>query len=234
MRLTHTFSNGALLEQALTHPSFSHLHGNVPHNQRLEFLGDAVVGMIATDLLFREFPGWDEGALSRGRSALVKTETFASIAEELGIVEVLRVERGGLGSGRKVLADAFEAVVGAVWLDGHAQAGEGCAWEAVRAFVEPLLLPRVRALPREAPPRDPVSTLQVRAQASGKGTPSYEVVAIEGRPPDEIFRVRVHVAGGTYGPAEGRSKRTAAAAAAAMALVALDAAEGEAPARPPR
>ncbi len=223
MRLPHPFANPALLEQALTHPSLASVQPERAHNQRLEFLGDAVVGMIVTDLVYRAFPTWDEGAMTLARSALVKTETFARFAEDLGIAAELRVASRDALSARKVLADAFEAVVAAVWLDARAAAGEAAAWEAARSVVEPLVEPLLRAIPADAPPRSPVSELQTRVQAVGGGTPTYEVVDLQGKAPDQVFVVYVRANGASYGPGTGRSKRAAAAAAATLALAALDA-----------
>jgi ribonuclease-3 len=225
MTLPHTFADPALREQALTHPSMASLQPDIAHNQRMEFLGDAVVGMIVTELVYRAFPGWDEGAMTRARSALVKTETFARFAEELGLVAALRVASPDALTARKVRADAFEAMVAAVWLDAQATGGDRAAWAAARAFVEPLLVPLVKAIPADAPPTDPVSALQHRVQAAVGTTPTYEVTDVEGEAHERTYVVYVRADGRSYGPGRGRTKRAASAAAATLALAALDGAD---------
>jgi ribonuclease-3 len=214
VKLSHTFRDPRLLEQALTHPSWLNEHPATADNQRLEFLGDAVVGLVVTELLYEAHPDWQEGELSRARAALVGTESFAALAEHLGLPGQLRRERGMVQPGRKVLADAFEAVVAAVWLDG--------GLEAARAFVRPLFEERARALEQRASV-DARSRLQELLEGQGKPRPEYTVDHVSGPAHARIFHTSVLADGRRFGPAPGASKRASAAAAAALALAELDA-----------
>jgi ribonuclease-3 len=210
-------------EEALTHPSYANEAG-VPDNQRLEFLGDSVLGLCVSELLTEAHPDADEGVLTRMRSALVNAEALArwGRAEQLGAcLNLGRGAQAGLEREQtNVLADAVEALVAAVF----ASHGLDGARALVRVVVaEPM------AEAERLGVRDPKSALQERVQAVGEAAPSYRVVSSRGPQHAQIFEVEVLVGGEVVGRGEGRSKRLAERAAANAALVAMEAAE--APAR---
>ncbi|MCU0977090.1 MAG: ribonuclease III [Steroidobacteraceae bacterium] len=171
----------ALLEEALTHRSFSSRN-----NERLEYLGDAVLSFLVAGMLYREFPDASEGELSRFRSSLVSGESLGAIALDLGLGDHLRLGEGELKSGgfrrASILADALEALVGALYL--------GAGLDAARTAVERLLRPRLSALPAAADLKDPKTRLQEFLQADGLSLPRYEVLEVSGEPHDQRFRVR--------------------------------------------
>ncbi len=225
-RLTALVGEGALarLDEALTHPSFSN-ESRKPDNQRLEFLGDAVLGLCVSEWLIELHPQADEGLLTRMRSALVNAEALAQWARSVGLGDCLALGRGARAGTERdqtnVLADAVEAIVAAVY--------EARGIEGARALV--------REVAREALAdveslgvRDPKSSLQERIQAQGLPTPSYRVVATKGPAHDQYFEVEVVVGETVLAKGEGRSKRLAERAAARAAL---DAAGGNAPSVPP-
>jgi ribonuclease-3 len=205
-----------LLEEALTHPSYANEVRSARHYQRLEFLGDAVLGLCATELLYERFPVADEGSLTRLRASLVNAEALALWAREAGIGQALRLGRGAEASGLRestnVLADVVEALVAVSYLEG----GVACAALACRAMLEPALL-----LLESDSGRDPKSELQERVQKTGGPAPAYEVVESGGSAHDPWFSVCVSVAGRRLAEGRGRSKRLAERAAAAAALLAL-------------
>lgn len=214
MKLDHVFRDPALLQTALTHRSWAQERGG-PDNQRLEFLGDAVVDLLVGELLCAERPDWDEGALSRARAALVSTEAMAAHGRALELGEALRLGAGAAAQGNaaspKVLEDTFEAVVGAVYLDGGI--------EAARRLVAGRFLPLVRAM--RSPPKDPVSALQELCDARRLPKPRYEPLGASGPDHARIFAVRVHVGDRSWGPAAASKKAAANKAAAALALADL-------------
>jgi len=204
-----------LLETALTHASFAHENPAAApggDNQRLEFLGDAVVQFATGQLLYRHFPQAGAGELTRLRAAVVSEEALWKVAEGLGLGAHLRLGRGEEASGgrrrRSLLADAFEAVVGAVYMSaGIRQA---------RRFVERHLGPVIRAA-AERPLVDPKTALQEVAQAAGESV-SYRPVSISGPDHRRVFEVEVLVAGAPCGWGRGASKQEAEQAAAGQAL----------------
>ncbi len=212
-RIGYRFRDSALLTVALTH--ISALKG--PRNragsyQRLEFLGDHVLGLVISDMLFRSFPKADEGELSRRLADLVRKETCAEIAVsiELGAAIKLGSSEANAGARRRpaILADVCEALIGAVYLDG--------GYAEASALVERLWQERMRATAQ--PLRDPKTVLQEWAQARGLPTPAYREVARSGPDHSPEFRVAVQLP--NFAPAEGlgRSKRAAEQAAAAAML----------------
>ncbi|MDP2317448.1 MAG: ribonuclease III [Pseudomonadota bacterium] len=212
----HTFRDPALLEQAMTHPSYANEHPGTPTYQRLEFLGDAVLQLIASEFLLARFPGWDEGALSKARARLVDRTHCAQLAGDLGIHAALRTERGlagGVAPGSKVLADAFEALVAAIYVDG----GLECARDAIT----PLLTPKADGLDADML-KDAKSELQERCQARRLPLPVYVDRGHTGPDHAREYHVTVMVDGQAHGPGSGRKKQVAEAAAARMALAALD------------
>jgi len=224
-RLGHRFADPALLELAITHRSLANEQGLGEHNERLEFLGDAVLGLIVVDRLFRRRPEEAEGELARAKAALVSATALAPYAEATGLGEVLRLGVGELRSGgrrkRSLLADGWEALLGAVYLDG------GMA--AAGAVVDRYLDWAERRI--EVRQRDPKTELQERLQARGRPLPEYAIVEERGPEHDKTFLCRVDGGEEVVGVGEGRTKKEAqqaAAAAALDALTALEAAEGPA------
>jgi ribonuclease-3 len=199
-------------DEALTHPSYANETG-VPDNQRLEFLGDAVLGLCVSELLAVAHADADEGKLTRMRSALVNAEALAAWARRVNLGECIAFGRGAkLGTEREqtnVLADAAEALVAAVY--------EARGLEGARALVGDVvrdLLDKVETLSAS----DPKSALQERVQARGLAAPVYRVVDVRGAPHDQVFEVEVMIGGQPMARGEGRSKRLAERAAALEAL----------------
>jgi ribonuclease III len=199
---------------ALTHPSFANEQKDSADNQRLEFLGDAVLGFCTSELLFRRFPDADEGTLTRLRARLVNADALADWARGHRISEALRLGRGaessGLRSSTNVLADAVEALVAAAYLDG--------GLEVARAACERIVKGPLEALGPEGGALDAKSELQERVQATGGETPRYEVVESGGPAHDRWFEISVLVGEREIARGRGRSKRAAEFAAAAAAL----------------
>lgn len=221
------------LEEALTHPSYANERRGSGRGdsgrrdyQRLEFLGDSVLGLVASEELMRRFPEAREGELSLMRARVVSTEALAVVATSLELGPALRLGRGADLAGERaqasVLADAMEALVGALYLD----RGFGAAAVLARAIVERGL---ERGGPR--PSRDPKSELQERVQALGSPAPVYAIVHSEGPDHARAFRVEVTVAGRSLATGSGRSKKRAEQEAARAALEALDRAALETVAR---
>ncbi|HME72220.1 MAG TPA: ribonuclease III [Myxococcota bacterium] len=211
--LGHHFKDETLLRRALTHPSFANETGLRESNERLEFLGDAVLGLVVAHLLYESHPDWTEGELTRARHALVNMRALAGLARELCLgkhVRLGRSEQRTEGAEKdSILSDLFEALVGAIYLD----AGTAPVGALVRARFE-------AALKAGAPPeRDPKTQLQEWAQAHFRCVPTYHDVADSGVENDEgRFLVEVRVAERALGEGVGRSKRQAEREAAVAAL----------------
>jgi len=217
-RFGHTFSDDAPLTTALTHRSWAHENGG-PDNERLEFLGDAVLQLCSTALLMRRFPDAREGQLSRLRSRVVSTRALAAIGRERQVGELLQLGVGEEATGGRdrdrVLACAVEAILGAVYVDaGH---------DACLSVVERLIGDRIAKLAEagDAGWKDPRSLLQEHTQREGRGTPSYEVIETEGPAHALVFSVSVTLDGEVLGQGEGSSKRDACRNAAEAALAGL-------------
>jgi ribonuclease-3 len=200
----------ALLEAALTHRS-----AGGPHNERLEFLGDAILNCVVAILVFREFGGADEGELSRFRASLVSGEALAAIAAEIGLGDQLRLGSGELKSGgfrrKSILADSLEAVFGAIYLDG--------GFEAAAKVIERLIVPRLDRLPSAAELKDPKTRLQEMLQARGLPLPVYTVDSVSGEAHNQLFAVSCSVdALGLKTHASGASRRRAEQAAAQLMI----------------
>jgi ribonuclease-3 len=199
------------LDEALTHPSYSNERRDLPDNQRLEFLGDAVLGFCVGELLFVREPTANEGVLTRMRAQLVSAEALSLWAREHELSTALRLGRGaeaaGLGDATNVLADAVEALVAAVFLER--------GLDAARALCRAIAQPSLKDL---GPDLDPKSELQERLQAQSGVAPSYELVETGGPAHDRWFRVEVRHQGILLGEGRGKSKRAAERAAAAQAL----------------
>jgi ribonuclease-3 len=218
--LDYSFQDPEMLRVALMHPSAVSIGrgkrgkktpANAERgadNQRLEFLGDRVLGIVVAEMLFRAFPDEDEGALARRLAALVRQDSLDTVAREIALGRYLTISRGEEeGGGREnpaILADACEALIGAIYLDG--------GLESARRFVEQHWRPKMDA--EAKPPQDAKTALQEWAQAAGLALPLYTVVKSEGPPHDPVFEVEVTVAGQQPASARGRSKRAAEQAAA--------------------
>ena len=209
-RIGHVFRRPELLEQALTHRSLGRRN-----NERLEFVGDAVLGFVVAEALYRRFTRADEGQLSRLRAGLVKKETLAGVAREIDLGRWLRLGPGELRTGGhardSILADAMEAIFAAVYLD--------AGLEAARAVILGLLGPRLEATRIDRPLKDPKTRLQEWLQSRHQPLPVYEVTAIEGRAHEQTFQVTCRLPGldlQTQG--EGRSRRHAEQRAAERML----------------
>jgi len=215
-RLGHRFADLSLLDRALTHSSLANEDADGGgHNESLEFLGDAVIGFVMADLLHRRDPEGREGAKSKTRAQLVSARSLARRAAELGLPELLRLGRGEEKSGGRkktaLWADAYEAVIAALYLDGGMEA----AHRFVSAeFATDLERP---GLPTE----DHKSLLQEMLQARGDPVPEYELVAEEGPDHRRRFRVRCVVRGESVAEGEGFSKKQAQQEAARNALARL-------------
>ncbi|MCO5187534.1 MAG: ribonuclease III [Anaerolineae bacterium] len=212
------FNNTELLERALTHRSYLNEHAEISaDNERLEFLGDAVLDFLVGAYLFNRFPDKQEGELTTLRAALVKTQTLAGFARQLQIDAHLRLGYGEEESGGRrknpTLCAAFEAVIGAVYLD------QGL--ETVRGVVTPLLEPALTTILADSLHIDAKSEFQVWAQATYNITPHYNVIAAEGPDHARKFTVQVLVGDTVWGTGSGTSKQKAAQAAAAHALSSL-------------
>jgi ribonuclease-3 len=213
--LGYEFSDAARLNLALAHSSFAHeAEGVVPSNERLEFLGDAVLDLVIAEALYEAHPDWDEGDLTRTRAGLVNQGSLAERARALGVGEFIllgRTERQSQGGEKdSILANCFEALIGAIYLDG----GLAPVTDFIRRVYG-------AALDREAARkrRDVKTEFQEWAHARHQETPRYKTVGDTEVDGDEArFRVRVSVAGEAWGEGEGRSKRIAEQAAASAAL----------------
>ncbi len=217
----HEFAAPGLLREALTHPSaLSAEHGRSRRGkrteygyERLEFLGDRVLGLVVAELLWRRFPNESEGSLTRRLAFLVCRETLAQVAQRLGLgphLVLSRAERAaGAATNPAILSDACEAVLAAIYLD----AGFAAAADFIRLQWEPL----ISAM--EGPPHDPKTALQEWAQARGLGLPSYELVSTSGPDHAPQFTVAARVAGGEPITATASAKRAAEVGAAAALLL---------------
>jgi ribonuclease-3 len=218
--LGHDFARPELLREALTHPSALVAERRRSRSakpatrgyDRLEFLGDRVLGLVVADLLWRRYDGEPEGLLTRRHTHLVRRETLARIAERIGLGPHLVLSRAEAAAGAAanpgILADACEAVIAAIYLDGGFAAAAGF----VRRWWEPVIAEM------EGPPRDPKTALQEWAQARGLALPLYELVATDGPDHAPRFTVAARLATGDSATATASSKRTAEAGAAAALL----------------
>ncbi len=219
-RVGHDFGDRKLLEQALVHPSLAPESGG--DNQRLEFLGDAVLGLVIGERLMQQLPDLDEGALSRLRAALVSADSLARLAVDLGLDERIRLGKGEEKTGGRaktsILAACYEAVVGAIFLDG--------GYEAARRAVARHFGGDLRARARKY--TDYKSALQELTQARYGAAPEYRTVDVRGPDHDRRYRIEVVVDGVVRGVAEGASRKKAEQHAARKAIdsIADEAADG--------
>lgn len=209
--IRYRFRDPRLLETALTHPSYAAEHGDLATYERLEFLGDAVLGFVISERLYRFLPNASEGELTQRKHHAVSGSALAETAEALGLDAVVFLGKG-VGAGERgrssILEDVFEAVVAALYLDGGL---EPAADFAVRALGERFIGPTSQDI-------DPKSALQQLTQAEGRGLPSYRVARTEGPPHLREFTVEVLVDDVVAGLGIGPSKQAAEKSAAADAL----------------
>ncbi len=213
------FSNVGLLQRALTHASFLNENPDCMcgDNERLEYLGDAVIDFVAAEHLYHHYPAWDEGRLTGVRTDLVRAEALARFAHQIQLGRHLRLGRGEEQSGGRervtMLCDAFEALIGALYLD------QGL--EVTGRFLQPFLEAGLGEVVDETPARDAKTRLQEWTQAQYHEPPSYVTVQERGPEHAKEFTVRVYVQGEVQGEGVGSSKQTAEQAAAHAALEVL-------------
>ena len=214
-RLGIHFENPALLQQALTHRSYIYETAGegLSSNERLEFLGDSILAFISADYLYRAFPDLNEGELSDLRAALVRRETLAMFAQEINLGKFLLMGKGEQSSGasQRVLASAYEAVVGAIYLD------QGI--KAVQQLLMPGLEPLAQDIVSKRLFKDQKSLFQEQAQAHVGITPTYRLVSHEGPSHNRAFTVEVLLGDEIAGRGHGRNKQAAEQEAAHAALV---------------
>ena len=212
-----TFKDINLLKQAFTHRSFLNENRKLDmgHNERLEFLGDAVLELVTTDFLYHKYPKKDEGDLTSLRSSLVNTITISEVASELGFNDYLMMSRGeakDTGRARQyILANTFESVIGAIYLDS--------GYSAALKFIETFLLPKLDEIVEKGLWVDAKSKLQEIAQEKFSLTPSYETTKQTGPDHDKTFTVVVSYGKGKKAEGSGKSKQEAEQDAARNVLV---------------
>jgi ribonuclease-3 len=217
-RLRLQFSDYLLLSRALTHRSYLNEHPEaIEDNERLEFLGDAVLDFLVGAWLYNRFPEMAEGQLTRLRSALVRTEQLAAFSRQLGLGKAMRLGRGEAESGGRqrlaLLCATFEAFIGAIYLD--------AGITAVSKFIEPLLESVADQILVSGRIQDPKSKLQEWVQSHGNNAPTYRTISAKGPDHAKIFEVEVLINGVKYGHGTGHSKQAAAKSAAIEAIAAL-------------
>ena len=223
LRAIDTGLSPALLERALTHRSYAYENGGLPTNERLEFLGDAVLGLIVTDTLFRKYPDLPEGQLAKLRAAVVQMRALADVARSLRLGSYVRLGRGEEGTGGRdkssILADTLEALIGAVYFE--------CGLSAANRLVHRLFDPVIDRSAGLGAGLDWKTSLQELTASGFLGVPEYHV---EESGPDhqKFFRASVRVAGRTYGSGSGRSKKEAEQQAAEAAWKEISGAVGSA------
>lgn len=205
---------GPLFELALTHRSFAFEQADpIEHNERLEFLGDAILGAVVTDLIFRSYPDLAEGEMARLRASVVNTQALADLARDVGVGEHIRLGRGEESSGGRdkdsLLADTLEAIIGAVYLER--------GLDAVAAALTPLFEERIKAAVEVGERYDAKTALQEIVVREHGGVPSYRVDS-SGPDHDKRFSAEVFVGDDSFGAGRGRSKKEAEQNAAREAL----------------
>jgi ribonuclease-3 len=215
----YTFKDKALLTEALTHPSMAHENGGAPqHNQRLEFLGDAVLQLLLTDRIYELHPDLAEGKLTQIRAHLANRHSLYRQAKAIELGQFLRLGKGEEANGGRerlsVLADAYEALLGAVYLDGGIR--------AARALVHRQFRDEFKHIRLTTPQTNPKGQLQELLQAKSPASPVYRVVVESGPDHNKHFEAVVEWEGRELGRGEGSSKKLAEAAAAQAALATLE------------
>ncbi|HEY3380868.1 MAG TPA: ribonuclease III [Vicinamibacterales bacterium] len=216
-RLGYRFGEPVVLERALTHRSRANedATGSTVDNESLEFLGDAVLGFVVADLLFREFPQFDEGQKSKIKASLVSTATLGSLARRLGLGEFLALGKGEEKTGGRkkqaLLADGYEAVIAALYLDGGIEAARAFIVREFEDDIEDVRSPEFWG-------RDYKSVLQEQVQARELPLPEYSVASESGPDHRKVFHIEVRVEGDVLGTARGASKKAAEQEAARRAI----------------
>lgn len=210
------FNDKKLLRRAFTHRSYlnEHPEEDIKHNERLEFLGDAVLELVVTDYLFSSYPDYPEGDLTAIRAALVNTESISEVAQGLQADDYLRLSKGeakDTGRGRQfILANTYEAIIGAIYIDkGYGEAAD---------FITETLLDDVDELVKAKSWRDAKSVFQEQAQRHKSITPTYETIEAAGPDHDKVFTVGVYLEDDQIASGKGKSKQEAESAAAKAAL----------------
>lgn len=215
-QINYSFKNKKFLEEALTHRSYLNENpgGGISHNERLEFLGDAVLELAVTEDLYARFPQYEEGTLTGLRAALVNYQMLSSIARTLEVDGSMRMSKGeakDTGRARDViLANAIEAIIGAIYLDS--------GYSSARAFVVGFVMARLDEVMANKLYKDAKSSLQEKVQASLKLTPTYKLISEEGPDHSKVFTMGVYFGDKLIAEGEGPSKQEAEVAAAKNAL----------------
>ena len=209
----YKFTNKDFLQEALTHKSFAGEHRGIKHNERLEFLGDSILGAIVANYIYNQCPHDEEGVLSKIKSNLVSRRNLYVWGKQMDLGRFMRMSRGELATGGRerdsIISNAVEAVIGAVYLDGGFPAAEQ------------VILPWVKTQTLTQDTQDFKSILQEFLQKKGPQTPEYEVIQTVGPEHDKVFTVRVSLSGKTLGTGKGRNKKSAEQDAARQALTQL-------------
>jgi ribonuclease-3 len=207
-----------LLERALTHRSYAYENGGLPTNERLEFLGDSVLGVVVTETLFRTHPDLSEGRLAKLRAAVVNARALADVGRTLGLGDYVRLGRGEESTGGRdkasILSDTVEAVIGAVYIDG--------GFDVATAVVHRLFDPVIAAASKMGAGLDWKTSLQELAADASLGVPEY-LIDEAGPDHQKTFTARVRVGDQVYGSGSGRSKKEAEQQAAETAYAAIKA-----------
>jgi ribonuclease-3 len=209
--LGYRFAKPELLKAALTHTSGANTRG--ASNERMEFLGDSVLGLITCEQLYLRFPDFQEGDLTKVKSVVVSRKTCAEFSRDLGLSRFLVLGKGLSGHAEtpaNILADVFEALVAAIFLDG--------GYDAVKPFVLHFIEPEIEAVAAEAVASNAKSQLQTLAQKEYADTPRYVVLDEQGPDHDKCFKIAAEIAGHQYTPVWGRNKKEAELRAAQNAL----------------
>ncbi len=211
----YLFRDSAYLMQALTHRSLSRSGENpIPSNERLEFLGDAILGMLISQHLYEIYPDYDEGDLTKTKALLVNEVALSMVGKECGLFSLIRLspeeEKSGGRSRNSIISDAMEAVIGAIYLDG--------GLNAARDFVHRMIISRTDEIMSLSNQRNYKGELLEYLQGRGQSAPFYEVIAEEGPDHDKTFKVAVHTNGEITGNGSGPSKKEAEQHAAANSL----------------
>lgn len=205
-----------LLELALTHSSYAYENGKIPNNERLEFLGDSVLGFVVTGHVYAENPDLDEGSLSRLRSATVSAKTLAIAANQIGLGEFIRLGKGELSTGGQtktnILADTFEAIIGAAYLSGGLL--------PAKSIIDSLVLPLLSSEDELLETSEPRTVLSEVLKSQGKSEASFDVTH-QGPDHDRTFFAAVIVDGAAVASGSGRTRKAAEAQAAIAALKTL-------------
>lgn len=210
------FNNLELLKKAFIHRSYLNetKEENLSHNERLEFLGDAVLELLVTEHLFHKYPQRPEGDLTSFRSATVKTESLAETAMQIGLGEYIYMSKGEEATGGRtrpyILANTFEALLGAIYLDK--------GYESAQKFLEEFLFPKIQVIVEKRLDIDGKSKLQELSQEITSFTPIYELIDESGPDHDKTFTMSVQIGNNSFGQGTGKSKQEAEQNAAANAL----------------